>query len=384
MSLCSNPYCCPINNCPKNHFAKGKPKTLTLCKLDEQCLYSNCIYYHPNRSIESCFSDCVNWYCKKLHRSHRPIYHRPLNNLFVTDSFLIESICSYLNFSEIHNFLQTCSSLPKLFPHDSASWMTRLRMQKKMCIQSKILSNFYYWSPIEITSVKLQTSRLLVCSGHFTHSYYSPADLVNNYAPMETKLYPRWLSETNSFTKFSLGYREPYTKKGYCHATDEYGYWREAYIDNDVIQLSIGKMMVSIPLKGNLARITCPSLRYIKSWKDQLQTNDQIYIVMNQIKYNAKIFDIRDDRFIVLVDKSGVWEKIILDKNSQYIQPYHTPYPNFKKDHYIFNSRYFTHQSGIKTDTAKEVILTIHKNSGIHSMEFLDWSYESINCANLE
>lgn len=372
MTLCSNPYCCPINNCPKNHFKKSeKPKTLTVCKLDQECLYSNCIYYHPNRSIESCLLDCCNWYCKKLHRSFRPIYRRPSNNLFVTDSSLIENICSFLNFASIHNLIQTCSSLPTLFPQNSKSWIERLNIQKQMYIKAKLFSNFYYWNPVEITSVELQTTRLLVCSGHFHHSFYSPADFLNNLVPIESNVYPRWMTETISLTKYSLGYREPYTKEGYCHAIDEFGYWREAKIENDVIQLRIGKIIVSIPLKGNEARLACPSLHYIKNWKNQLQRSDKLYIVMNEIKYNAKIFDIREDRFILLVDKCGICEKIIVNKDSPLIKPYHIPYPNFKTDHYVLNPRYFANSSK-KTTTTKEVILTIDKNSGNHSIEFVN------------
>jgi len=371
MSLCSNPYCCPINNCSKKHFVKGKPKTLELCKLDDKCLYSNCIYYHPNRSIESCFLDCCNWYCKKLHRSFRPNFSRPSNNLFATDSSLIENICSYLHFSAINNLLQTCSSLPKLFPQDSASWIKRLNIQKQMYIKAKLVSNFYYWNPVDITSVELQTTRLLVCSGHVHHSFESPGELLNNLVPIECNLYPRWIAETNSCTKYSLGFREPYTKEGYCHFMDDFGYWREAKIENNVIQFCVGKILVPIPLKGNEARLACPSLHYVKNWKNEIQRNDRIYIVLNSVKYHAKIFDIRDDRFILLVDKFGTWEKIILDKDSESIKPYHIPYPNYKKDHYIFNQRYFVN-SGKKTATAKEVILTINKNSGTHAVEFND------------
>jgi hypothetical protein len=135
--------------------------------------------------------------------------------------------------------------------------------------------------------------------------------------------------------------------------------------------LRIGKIIVSIPLKGNEARLACPSLHYIKNWKNQLQRSDKLYIVMNEIKYNAKIFDIREDRFILLVDKCGICEKIIVNKDSPLIKPYHIPYPNFKTDHYVLNPRYFANSSK-KTTTTKEVILTIDKNSGNHSIEFVN------------
>lgn len=284
----------------------------------------------------------------------------------------MESICSFLDFASITNLLQTCSSLPKIFPQDSKSWMARLNIQKQMYIKAKLFSNFYYWNRIEITRVELQKTRLLVCSGHFYHNFYSPADFQNNLVPIEFNVYPRWMTETISLTKYSLGYREPYRKEGYCHAIDEFGYWREAKIENDVIQLRIGKIIVSIPLKGNEARVACPSSQNLKNWKNELQINDRLHIVMNEIKYNAKIFDKREDQFILLVDKFGIWEKIIVDKDSPLINPYHIPYPNFKKDHYIFNPRYFVNTSGKKTSTAKEVIVTIDKNSGIHSVEFVD------------
>ena len=109
-----------INKCPNKHlFNKQKPNILELCFLDEQCPYSNCTYYHPNRFIENCSLDCCHWYCNKLHTSYRPMYTRPPNNLFPIDSTLIENICSFCDFATIYSFLQSCST----------SWINRLQIQ---------------------------------------------------------------------------------------------------------------------------------------------------------------------------------------------------------------------------------------------------------------
>lgn len=236
-------------------------------------------------------------------------------------------------------------------------------------MKAKVVSDFYYWNPVQITRVELQKTLLLVCCEIFHYSFYSTGDFIENIVSTQDNIFPKQVKENVSYTKYSLGFREPYNKKGYCHFMDDMGYWREAKIEKEMIQQCVGKI-VPIPLKNNDARVSNPLAQYVKHWINQLDINDRVYIVINQNKYNAKIFDIRDDKFILLVDKFGVWEKIAISKDSKYLKPYCIPYRNYKEDHYVFNSRYFVN-IGKKTDSEKEVILTIDKTTGVHYLEFV-------------
>jgi len=53
MSICINPFNCPLKKCNKVHHFKRKFKTtLNLCENFNQCNdYHNCIKYHPERPI---------------------------------------------------------------------------------------------------------------------------------------------------------------------------------------------------------------------------------------------------------------------------------------------------------------------------------------------
>lgn len=321
MSICINPFNCPLKKCNKVHHFKRKFKTtLNLCENFNQCNdYHNCIKYHPERPI---FNEKIS-------------YTDKINNLELLPKDLFLNISMYLDFKDINNIYKTSKNFDFIF------------YLIKNPLKIKFIKNIKnYLIDCKIINYKFSNNLLKIYDESKSYSFKNIYDYYNFFEWDNNLNIPKKLNDNSIFIGYKNITRYYPKKNEIVDVMDNEGVWYEAkiikeYDDSYLVHFLSWENKWNIKIKKNSFNIA-KLHTFTPNWRQNININDYIDVKIKNLWYCGIVSKKVLNKIWITIENRqfSICKMNINDENIALFKT-HTKIFNFKNNNLPYRIKYF-------------------------------------------